>query len=309
MAAPQPWPLTRGTLPEIQLRDHGVRLRAGAVYALRLGFRPMRLDLYLPPITRTPAPVVVWIHGGAFMFGDRTALPPLLEGERLFTRLPLAGLAVASIEYRLSSEAIFPAQLEDVQASIRWLRARHHELEIDPDRIATWGESAGGHLAAFAGVAGRAEPSAELDADIEFPELPTAVAAVVDWYGPTDFAAMDRQAGAISRMTHDAPDSPESRLIGAPVQERPDLVEQADPAASATSTAPPFLIMHGTRDGLVPVGQSEHLARRLEELGVRVDFRPIAGADHVFEGYEKGGALVDEVVEFLTRELRPGMST
>ncbi len=114
------------------------------------------------------------------------------------------------------------------------------------------------------------------------------MAAVVDWYGPTDFAAMDRQAPADSMMCHDDPDSPESRLIGAPVQERPDLVARADPCRRATAEAPPFLIMHGTRDRWVPFGQSEQLAARLRELGVPVDFRPIEGADHVFEGYEPG---------------------
>lgn len=307
MPSEQPWPLTRGPLPDVQLRDHGVRLREGAVFSVRQGFRPLRLDLYLPPRTRPPAPVVVWLHGGAFMYGDRTALPPLLEQERIFTRLPLAGLAVAAIDYRLSSEATFPAQLEDVQASILWLRARHRELGVDPTRIATWGESAGGHLAAFAGVAGRANPTPR--DEVEFADLTTEIQAVVDWYGPTDFAAMDRQAGPISRMLHDDPDSPESRLIGAPVQDRPDLVEQADPARWATSSAPPFLIMHGTHDGLVPFGQSEYLAGRLQELGVRVRFRPIEGADHVFEGYGEGGALVDEVVEFLTQELRLDTTT
>ncbi len=295
-----PWPLTTGPLPEIQLRDHGVRTRAGAIYSVLEGYRPLRLDLYLPPVTRAPAPVVVWIHGGAFMHGDRTALPPLLEQERLFTRLPLAGYAVASIEYRLSGEAIFPAQLEDVQAGIRWLRARAHELEIDPARMAAWGESAGGHLAAFAGVAGRLDAT---DDDVEFAEQPTNVSAVVDWYGPTDFSSMDRQAGEISRMNHDDPNSPESRLIGAPVQERLDLVERADPAMRATAATPPFLVMHGTRDGLVPFGQSQHLVSRLNELGVSVEFRPVEGADHVFEGFEKGGVLVDEVVDFLERTL------
>ena len=295
-----PWPLTTGPLPEIQLRDHGVRTRAGAIYSVLAGYRPLRLDLYLPPVTRAPSPVVVWIHGGAFMHGDRTALPPLLEQERLFTRLPLAGYAVASIEYRLSSEAVFPAQLEDVQASIRWLRARAQALEIDPARMAAWGESAGGHLAAFAGVAGR--PGAT-DDGVEFAEQPTNVSAVVDWYGPTDFSAMDRQAGEISRMNHDDPDSPESRLIGAPVQERLDLVERADPARQATASAPPFLVMHGTRDGLVPFDQSQHLVSRLRELGVAVEFRPVEDADHVFEGFEKGGVLVDEVVDFLERTL------
>jgi acetyl esterase/lipase len=299
----QPWPLTIGDLPEVQLCDHGVRLRSGAIYAALTGYRPLRLDLYLPPVTRGPAPVVVWIHGGAFMHGDRTALPPLLEQERLFTRLPLAGLAVASVEYRLSSEACFPAQLEDVQAAIRWLRARHDELGIDPDRVAVWGESAGGHLAAFAGVAGEAQAR---DRAAAFADQPTTVAAVVDWYGPTDFAAMDRQAPDDSMMCHDDPDSPESRLVGAPVQERPDLVARADPCQRATADAPPFLIMHGTRDRWVPFGQSEMLATRLRELGVAVDFRPIEGADHVFLDDPRGPQLVDEVVAFLVRMLHPG---
>jgi acetyl esterase/lipase len=295
---PSPWPLTTGPLPEIQLRDHGVRARMGAIYSVVEGYRPLRLDLYLPPVTRAPAPVVIWIHGGAFMHGDSTALPPLLARERLFTRLPLAGYAIASIAYRLSSEATFPAQLEDVQASIRWLRARAEELGIDRARLAVWGESAGGYLAAHAGVAGRAVPAA---ADLEFADQPTDVSAVIDWYGPTDFAAMDRQAGPISRMNHDDPGSPESRLIGAPVQARPDLVARADPAMQATPSAPPFLVMHGTRDGLVPFGQSQHLVDRLKELGVPVEFRPVDDADHVFEGYEEGGVLVDEVIDFLRR--------
>jgi acetyl esterase/lipase len=299
----QPWPLTTAALPEVQLQDHGVRLRSGAIFSALTGYRPLRLDLYAPPVTRGPAPVVVWIHGGAFMHGDRTALPPLLAQERLFTRLPLAGLAVASVEYRLSSEALFPAQLEDVQAAIRWLRARHDELGIDPARIAAWGESAGGHLAAFAGVAGAAGDASR---DVEFADQPSTLSAVVDWYGPTDFAAMDRQAPSDSLMCHDDPDSPESRLIGAPVPERPDLVAQADPCRRASAAAPPFLIMHGTHDRLVPVGQSELLAARLQELGVPVDFRPIAGADHVFLDDERGPELVAEVVAFLVRTLRPG---
>ena len=300
----QPWPLTTGELPQVQLQDHGVRLRSGAIYAALTGYRPLRLDLYLPPVTRRPAPVVVWIHGGAFMHGDRTALPPLLAQERLFTRLPLAGFAVASVEYRLSSEACFPAQLEDIQAAIRWLRARHDELGIDPARVAAWGESAGGHLAAFAGVAGETQGR---DQAVAFAGQPTDVMAVVDWYGPTDFAAMDRQAPADSMMCHDDPDSPESRLLGAPVQERPDLVARADPCRRATADAPPFLIMHGTLDRWVPFGQSELLATRLRDVGVTVDFRPIADADHVFEGYVGGSELVDEVVAFLERVLRPGV--
>jgi acetyl esterase/lipase len=210
---------------------------------------------------------------------------------------------VASVEYRLSSEAHFPAQLEDVQAAIRWIRARHAELGIDPRRVAAWGESAGGYLAAFAGVAGKVGPAGP---PIDLADRSAELTAVVDWYGPTDFAAMDRQAPSDSQMCHDDPDSPESRLIGAPVQERPDLVARADPCRWVTADAPPFLIMHGTRDRLVPIGQSEQLAARLRELGVPVDFRAVEGADHVFLDDERGPGLVDEVVAFLVRTLRPG---
>ena len=299
----QPWPLTTAALPEVQLQDHGVRLRSGAIFSALTGYRPLRLDLYLPPVTRSPAPLVVWIHGGAFWHGDRTALPPLLEQERLFTRLPLAGFAVASVEYRLSSEAHFPAQLEDVQAAIRWLRARHAELGSTRGgwqrganrRAATWPPS-------------RASPGRS----VRLVRRSISGGSVRRADGRRRLVRPDRFRGhgppspGDSQMCHDDPDSPESRLIGAPVQERPDLVARADPCRWVTADAPPFLIMHGTRDRLVPIGQSEQLAARLRELGVPVDFRAVEGADHVFLDDERGPGLVDEVVAFLVRTLRPG---
>lgn len=298
----QPWPLTTGELPAVQRLEAGVRMRSGAVFSMPLGFRPLRLDLYLPPETDGPFPLVVWIHGGAFLFGDRTALPFVLEQTRPFIRLPILGFAVASVEYRLSGEAVFPAQLEDVQAAIRWLRARHAELGIDPARIAVWGESAGGHLAALAGVTGSPAAGSQ---SVEFADQPTDVAAVVDWYGTTDFVAMDRQAPPDAALAHDDPEGPEALLIGAPLRARPDLVEQANPVARATSDAPPFLIMHGTRDRLVPFGQSELMADRLTELGVPVEFHAF-DADHGFDGHEDTDGLVELVVGFLTRLLQPG---
>ena len=130
-------------------------------YASPPGFRPLLLDLYLP--ARRPCPAVVWVHGGAFLMGSRSLLPGMLERAELFRRLPAEGIAVASIDYRLSGEASFPAQLHDVKAAIRWLRARGSEAGIDPDRLAVWGESAGGHLAAMATVTSGVE---ELEGDI-----------------------------------------------------------------------------------------------------------------------------------------------
>ena len=160
--------------------------------------------------------------------GSRTLLPPILERADLFGRLVASGIAVASIDYRLSGEARFPAQLHDVKAAIRWLRGRGQEVGIDPDRIAVWGESAGGHLATMATVTSASRDSRARSASRG---VSSAVSAGVDWYGPTDFAAMDRDAPADSAMTHDDPDSPESELIGAPVQDRPDLGCARQPCA------------------------------------------------------------------------------
>ena len=236
------------------------------------------------------------------MHGDRTALPPLLEQERIFTRLPLAGFAVASVEYRLSSEACFPAQLEDVQAAIRWLRARHDELGIDPcprRRLGRVGRRPSRGLRGRRRCGRQAARRASA-----FAEQPTNVMAVVDWYGPTDFAAMDRQAPANSMMCHDDPDSPESRLIGAPVQERPDLVARADPCRQATAEAPPFLIMHGTRDRWVPFGQIRAAGDAAAGAGRGRGLPAHRRRRPRLRGLREGPELVDEVVAFLVRVLR-----
>ena len=129
------------------------------------------------------------------------------------------------------------------------------------------------------------------------------MAAAVDWYGPTDFAAMDRDAPADAAMCHDAPGSPESLLIGAPVQERPDLVAQANPCAWASRAAPPLQVQHGTRDRLVPFGQSVRLVDALRAHGADVTFIPVDGADHVFEGAADEAAILTAAISFLARHL------
>jgi acetyl esterase/lipase len=273
------------------------------VFAVELGFRPLCLDLHLPPAGTTagPVPVVLWVHGGAFLLGDRRALPPVLERLDLFDRLPREGFAIAAADYRLSAEVRFPGQLHDLKAAVRWLRSRAGELGIDPERVAAWGESAGGHLAAMLGTtSGR--PDAEGAVGLTDPAgaaPSSAVQAVVDWYGPTDFAAMDRHTPADTGMTHDDPGSPESLLIGGPVQEHPDRVLGADPATWATAGTPPFLIQHGTRDRLVPFGQSVHLDAALRAAGVRSELVAVHGADHVFEGHADDEALLAPVLAFL----------
>ncbi|MDN4483570.1 alpha/beta hydrolase [Demequina lignilytica] len=279
-----------------------------AVYSSRVGFRPLTLDLHAPAEAWEPAggaatarryPAIVWIHGGAFRVGSRALLPDFLDDGDFFGSLARAGFVVASIDYRLSSEAAWPAQLLDVRAAVRWLRGRADELGIAPAAIAVWGESAGAHLAASAGVRG-AEEHPDEEPGLE----PPTVAAVVDWYGPSNFALMDHQAPADALQVHDDPDSPESVLLRAPVQQVPDRVADADPATHVGPGCPPILIRHGMHDRLVPFGQSVHLASALEGAGVDVRLRPVDGAGHVFEGHPDPFQFVHEAVDFL-REVMP----
>ncbi len=301
----EPWArLERSPLALPDPYADGVEVRQGVAYASPYGFRPLHLDLYTPTPTVGLLPIVVWIHGGAFAMGHRGMLPDFLRDGGFFAHVAEAGFAVAAIDYRLSGEALFPAQLHDVKAAVRWLRTRAAEFGADPGRIALWGESAGGHLASITGMTGRpavvsAHP--ELEGAVGYTGCVSSVRAVVDWYGPTDFAAMDRQAPDDSKMAHDAPDSPESLLLGGPVQELPDAVRLANPCTYVGPGAPAFLIRHGTADRLVPFEQSVLLATALREAGASVDFEAVDGADHVFDNCPDRWSLVDEAISFIRR--------
>jgi acetyl esterase/lipase len=225
-----------------------------------------KLDLYLPTQGEGPFPLVIWVHGGAWLVGDKRSYlgdPPAIAFQLL-----RRGYALASLNYRLSQEARFPAQIQDVKTAVRWLRLHAQDYSLDPDRFGAWGASAGGHLAALLGTS---EGIPELEGEhLGSAGAPGRVQAVVDWFGPTDFLQMDRQAAAVGCPTfgdggHDSPGSPESRLVGAPIQERPDLVQAANPIAyiRAGMPPPPFLIQHGTQDCIVPVGQSLLLSEAL----------------------------------------------
>jgi acetyl esterase/lipase len=229
---------------------------------VKSGHERQKLDLYLPKDASGPLPVIVWIHGGAWLAGSKDGGGPALP----FVR---KGYAVASINYRLSQHAVFPAQIEDCKAAIRWLRASAKTYNLDPSRIGVWGASAGGHLVALLGTSGDVK-------DLEGHEGPvdesSRVQAVVDWFGPTDFTKMGG--------SHDRPESPESKLIGGPVQENKGKTARANPITYISEDDPPFLIMHGDRDMTVPFNQSELLAQALEKAGVAVTFRPVSGAGH-----------------------------
>jgi acetyl esterase/lipase len=221
------------------------------------------LDLYLPDTPPPPGgyPLIVHIHGGAWRVGDKRDRQLNSPCQML-----AEGYAIAAVNYRLSGEAQFPAQIHDVKAAIRWLRGHAAEYRLDPRRVAAWGGSAGGHLASLVGTS--VGVSALEDLTLGHPGERSDVQAVVSWFGPTDFLKMDvylRQTGC-GTPDHGAPDSPESRLLGAPISEVPDAVRRANPESWLRPDCPPFLLQHGTRDHLVPFQHSVRLADRIDEV-------------------------------------------
>lgn len=257
------------------------------------GHRQEVLNLYLPEeLPDKPLPLVIWIHGGAWLGGSRVD-PPILF-------LVSKGFAVASIDYRLSQDAIWPAQAYDCKAAVRFLRANATKYNLDSAHFGVGGDSAGGHLAAFVGTSGDVK---EMEGDLGNPDVSSRVQAVVDWFGPTDFTVMAQQSGPGSMIQHDAANSPEARLLGGPVQERLDLARTANPLTYVDKSDPPFLIMHGDADRLVPLGQSIILAKALIDAGVEVTMKTIPGAGH--EGPQFRSAESKQMVEdFFSQKLK-----
>ncbi len=233
------------------------------------GHERHKLDLYLPEKADGPLPVIVWIHGGAWLGGSKENPPALPFLGR--------GYAVASVNYRLSSHALFPAQIEDCKAAIRWLRASAKTYNLDPDHIGVWGASAGGHLVALLGVTGSGK---ELQGNGAKVAQSSRVQCVVDLFGPSNLLTMAKQSGPDSKIDHDSPTSPEARLIGGPVQEHKEKAARASPVTYVNKDAAPFLIIHGDKDPVVPFGQSEELAEALRKAGVEVTLKKIEGAGH-----------------------------
>ncbi len=234
------------------------------------GHHRQKLDLYLPEAGED-RPLIIWIHGGAFRMGSKEGN----EHDKVPFEVLAQGYALASLNYRLSQHAIFPAQIEDCKAAVRWLRAHAAEFKLDAERFAAWGPSAGGYLSTMLGTAGHVaefEVGAHLD-------LSSRVQCVVDYFGPTDFLQMDAQR-LPDGMIHDLADSPESELVGGPIQENPEKVARANPITYVRADVPPFLIAHGDQDLLVPYRQSLLLMEALEKVGGDVTFYTVEGAGH-----------------------------
>ena len=240
------------------------------------------LDLWLPESAPGPWPLVILIHGGGFKAGDKAS-----QMARVRTVLA-AGYAAASIDYRLSGEARFPAAVQDAKAAVRYLRANAAAYSLDAERFAVWGVSAGANLALMIGVSGGRLT------DLDDPELghvgvSSAVSAVVAWYPPVDFLVMAEQARRSypkrckgSPPDTDAADSNASRYLGAPVQEVPEVAAAANPISYlATATdLPSFSLAVGSADCVVPSAQSRLLHAALRAVGARSSLIVVPGAAH-----------------------------
>ena len=231
-----------------------------------------KLDMFLPkdPKSDKPLPVVVFIHGGAWRAGNKSG------GLRMVAPYVESGnYAGASIAYRLSSEAIWPAQIHDCKAAIRWLKANAKKHNLDPDRIAVWGTSAGGHLVAMLGVSSDVKQlEGKIGKNLKFD---SRVACVVNWFGPTDMLTIGKYP---SHLKHDAPNSPEAKLLGGAIHENKPAARSASPVTHVSKGDSPFLTMHGTNDQTVPFNQGERIHEALTKAGVPSIFVKMVGAGH-----------------------------
>lgn len=247
-----------------------------------------RLDLFLPAKRNSdkPLPVVVFIHGGGWEKGDKQSgaltLTPLVES---------GDYIGVSIGYRLSSEVIWPAQIHDCKAAIRWIRGNARKYNLDPDKIGVTGTSAGGHLVAMLGTSGDVtELEGKLGGHLDFS---SRVTCVVDQFGPTDFLAMGGW--------HNEPGSPESKLVGGPIQQTQEAARNASPITYVSKDDPPFLFIHGTKDPAVPFNQSERLHAALVKAGVDSMLVPVPEGGH--GGFDPA-ALAERLRQFFDKHLR-----
>ena len=289
------WLAGMPTLPQPDSRlqrapriPESARIIEALTYA-RTPQRNLQLDLYLPGGVQSP-PLVLWVHGGAWMGGSRANPPAYFLLDH--------GYAVASISYRLSQDAVFPAQIHDVKAAVVWLRANAANFGFDARKIAAWGSSAGGHLVALLGVSAGVRA---LEADPQSgPEL-SRVQAVVDFFGPSDLLTIGNYP---SDIAHFAPGSPESRLLGGPVLENKDKARLASPVSYVDSSDPPFLIVHGDADMTVPHNQSLRLHDALRKAGVPSELITLPNAGHGGPAFNAPGTA-NRILAFLNTVLRP----
>lgn len=249
-------------------------------YKTVTGYRPLKLDLYVPRDTHTRHPAVIWIHGGGMELGNPRTDWTYGDWTQVLAELAGRGYVVAGITYRFSGEAIFPAAVLDVKDAIRFVRKNADLYGVDPDRLVAWGLSAGGYFSAMVGTTCQVD---DFNAESSDPDISCCVQAVVDWFGPTDFnlGNIDAKSDAVLKFLGCDPCAEELRA-------------QASPVTYVTDNAPPFLIMQGGADPLVVPEQSQRLHELLKAHGVESQLIVYPGLGHGFNG-----ATEDQLREIL----------
>ena len=248
---------------------------------------PLALDLFLPEADAgRPLPMVVWIHGGGWANGSKQNCP--------LAYLAARGYAVASVDYRLTAVAQWPAQIDDCRAAVRWLRLHASAHGLDPDRVGVAGGSAGGHLAALLGTL---DPPAD-------ETVSSRVRAVCDLYGPSDLLTMPPNVPGPGKTDADLANSNGAKLLGGTVKDRPELARQASALFQASAGDAPFLILHGDQDQRVPLDQSQRLHERLQEVGVPSELVVLPAAGHGGPAFQTP-EIQARVKQFFDAHLQP----
>jgi len=249
----------------------------------------LRCDVYRPKETpEALMPAVIWIHGGGWRGGDKA------KGANAMA-LAKRGFVALSVNYRLSGVAPFPAAVEDCKCAVRWLRASAEEYHVDPDRIGVWGGSAGGHLALMVGCA---DEKAGLEGKGGYARVSSRVQAVCSWYGPADLTVLT-----------DGASEPVSLFLGGSPAEKPEASKAASPVTWASKDDPPVLMVHGEKDALVPIDQSERMLKALTEAGAEAELVRVKNAGH---GWQASGgrrdpspeAILERCLEFFEKCLK-----
>lgn len=284
----------------------GVAAAFDVPYQTWKGFRPLTLDIYQPAPKPWPMPLIVFVHGGGWNGGDTRHAAGIADFPAALAALAAQGYVVASVNYRLSGEARFPAALMDVKAAIRWLKSRANDAHIDVTRTAVWGEASGGQLAALAGLTCGVSVFEQPDLPKDAPS--DCVQAVVDWYGTADLKAAADKSGGFTT----APASDVGEFLGCePSACPPGLTRIASPLSYISATSPAFLIQHGGADNRVPPEQSQKLAAALKAANVPVD---LVIYPNLAQGFSRAGVpdagasreAMDRVSSFLAKTFPAG---
>lgn len=268
------------------------KLPAGVTHHRNLEYgthERQRLDIFVPAKTDTAPPLVVWIHGGGWQGGSKDGGSP---AQVLLSK----GYAVASINYRFSHHAPFPAQIHDCKAAIRYLRAHAKQYGYDTSKIGTWGASAGGHLVALLATTGGMK---DLEGDGEHKNQSSRIDAGIDWFGPADFLNWNEEGKPVRA---DLANNAIHKLFGGTIEAKKSLVKQASPINHITSDTAPLLLVHGDKDTLVPLHQSEIFLAKLKQAKVDADLFVVKGGGHG-PGFQAPD-VVNACLSFLDRTIK-----